>query len=107
MQTEFGKEDTLRILFSDEKFFDIDSVYNCQNEGVQAINCGDTDESEVVSCRNKSSPREKVMMCLDVSSSKDIVFLVNLDERTVDYSCYINNVLSVALKYGNEVFGAK
>ena len=38
------KEDTLRIVFSDEKFFDIDDVYNSQNERVWAINCTDADE---------------------------------------------------------------
>ena len=27
------------------------------------------------------------------------------DEGSVDQSCYIKNVLPVALKYGNEVFG--
>ena len=27
-----------------------------------------------------------------------------LDEGTVDHNCYIKNVLSAALKYGNEVF---
>ena len=37
LQTDFeqiSKEDTLRILFSDEKFFAIDDVYNSENEGV-------------------------------------------------------------------------
>ena len=48
LQTGFGqiskKKDTLRILFSDEKFFDIDGVYNCQNERVWAINRADAAE---------------------------------------------------------------
>ena len=33
--------------------------------------------------------------------------LMTLDEGTVDNSCYIRNVLPVALKYGNKVFGDK
>ena len=38
--------------------------------------------------------------------SRGITLLVILDEGTVDHSCYIKNVLPVALKYGNEeVFG--
>ena len=32
--TNFRKKDTMRILFSDEKFFDIDGVYNFQNDRV-------------------------------------------------------------------------
>ena len=31
IRTNFRKEDTLRFLFSDEKMFDIDGVYNSQN----------------------------------------------------------------------------
>ena len=29
--TNFRKEDTMKILFSDDKYFDIDGVYNSQN----------------------------------------------------------------------------
>ena len=38
------EEDILRILFSDEKFFDIDDVYNSQSEHMWAINRVDADE---------------------------------------------------------------
>ena len=31
VRTNFRKEDTLKILFSNEKMFDIDGVYNTQN----------------------------------------------------------------------------
>ena len=40
-------------------------------------------------------------------SSKDLTPLAILDEGTAGHSCYINNVLPVALKYGNEVSGDK
>ena len=33
--------------------------------------------------------------------------LLILDEGIVDHSCYIKNILPVALKYANEVFGDK
>ena len=64
-RTTFRKEDTL-IVFSDEKFFDIDGVYACRNERVSAINRADADEGEVVSCSNKISSRESdgVVGCL-------------------------------------------
>ena len=32
VQTNFRKEDTMRIFFSDEKFFGIDGVYDSQND---------------------------------------------------------------------------
>ena len=33
-RTHFRKEGTMKILFSDEKYFDIDGVYNSQNDRV-------------------------------------------------------------------------
>ena len=47
---------------------------------------------------------QKMMVWLD-GCSKRITLLLILDKETVDHSCYIKNVLSVALKYGTEVFG--
>ena len=32
VRTNFRKEETMKILFSDEKYFDIDRVYNSQND---------------------------------------------------------------------------
>ena len=52
-------------------------------------------------------PREKVMVRLDVCFSKGLTTLLILDEETFDHSCYMKNVLPVALKCGNEVFGDK
>ena len=61
----------------------------------------------MVPCRNKSFPRKSdgVVGCL--LSFKDLTPLATLDEETIDHSCYIKNVLSAALRYGNEVFGDK
>ena len=41
VRTNFRKENTMRILFSDEKFFDVDSVYNSQNDRVWAVDRAD------------------------------------------------------------------
>ena len=38
MRQNFCKEDTLRILFSDEKMFDSDGIYNAQNDRIWAVN---------------------------------------------------------------------
>ena len=34
----FPKEDTLRIVFSDEKMFDLDGIYNSKNDRIWAVN---------------------------------------------------------------------
>ena len=97
------REDTLRILFSDEKFSAIDGVHNSQSERVWALNRADADEKGDVKQKQKFS--QKVIVWLG-ACSKGITLLVILDEGTVDHSCYVKNVLPEALKYGNEeVFG--
>ena len=67
-------------MFSHEKFFDINDVYNSENESVWAINCADVDEDEVVLCGNKIFQRESddVVECLLFQG------LVILDEGTVE-----------------------
>ena len=50
-QTEFGQiseKKTHEELFSDEIFFDIDGVYNSQNEHVWAINRANANEKDGV-----------------------------------------------------------
>ena len=37
IRANFKKEDTLKILFSDEKMFDIDGVYNVQNDRMWTV----------------------------------------------------------------------
>ena len=43
IRTNFRKQDTLRFLFSDDKMFDIDGVYNSQNERVWVPSRADAD----------------------------------------------------------------
>ena len=101
-RTNFRKEDTTRILFSDEKFFDIDGVYNSQNDRVWAVDRADADEKGGTKQRQKFP--QKVMVWLS-ACSKGITPLGILDKETVDHTVYIKIVLPVALKYGNETFG--
>ena len=35
---KFRKEETMRIVFSDEKMFDLDDIYNSENDRVRAVN---------------------------------------------------------------------
>ena len=37
IRRDFRKEDTMHIVFSDEKMFDIDGIYNAQNHQVWAV----------------------------------------------------------------------
>ena len=49
LRTNFRKEDTMRIFFSDGKFFDIDGVYNSQNDRVWAVDRADDDKKVALS----------------------------------------------------------
>ena len=46
-----------------------------------------------------------IMFCLG-ACSKGVTPLVILDEGTVDHIIYIETLLPVPLKYGNQVFGS-
>ena len=92
----------MKILFSDEKYFDIDGVYNSQNDRVWTVNHADTDEKGGVKQRRKHS--QKVMVWL-VACSKGITLLVIFNEGTVGQTIYSEKVLPVALKYGNQALG--
>ena len=102
IRTNFKKEDTLKILFSDEKMFDIDGVYNAQNDRVWAVNRSEADKNG--GKKQKRKFPQKVMVWLGVCS-KGVTPLVILDKGTINHERYIEEVLPVALKYGNKVFG--
>ena len=102
MRHNFRKEDTLRILFSDEKMFDLDGMYNAQNDRIWAVNREEADKRGGVQQKRKFP--QKVMVWLGVCS-KRLTPLIILDEGTMDHQRYIDEILPVALKYGNEDFG--
>ncbi len=102
IRTNFRKEETMKILLSDEKMFDIDSVYNSQNDRVWAVNRAEADKKDGIKQKRKFP--QKIMVWLGVCS-KGVSPLVIFEEGSVDHARYIQEVLSVALKYGNEVFG--
>jgi len=102
IRTNFRKEDTMKILFSDEKMFDIDGVYNSQNDRIWAVNRSEADINGGI--RQKRKFPQKVMVWLGVCS-KGVSPLVIFENGTVDHDRYIKEVLPVALKYGNAIFG--
>ena len=60
LRHNFRKEDTLRILFSNEKMFDLDGMYNAQNDRIWAVNREEVDKRGVVQQKRKFA--QKVMV---------------------------------------------
>ena len=77
IRTNFRREDTMRILFSDEKFFHIDGAYNSQNDRVSAVSRTDADEKGGIQERHKFP--QKVTILVN-ACSKSVTPLVVLDE---------------------------
>lgn len=102
VRTNFRKEDTMKILFSDEKMFDIDGIYNSQNDRVWAVDRAEADRKGGVKQKRKFP--QKVMVWLG-ACSKGVSPLVIFEEGTVNHERYIREVLPVARDYGNVVFG--
>ncbi|CAF4296652.1 unnamed protein product [Rotaria magnacalcarata] len=65
--------------------FDIDGIYNAQNDRIWAVSREGADKKG--------------------ACSKGLTPLIILDKGTVYHQRYINQVLPVALKYGSKVFG--
>jgi hypothetical protein len=98
----FRKEDNRKILFSNEKNFDIDGVYNSQNDRIWAVSRAEADKRGGVKKKRKFSA--KVIVWLG-ACSKGLTPLVILNEGSVDHAKYIEQVLPIAKKYGNKMFG--
>ena len=90
VRTNFRNEDTMKIPFSDEKLFDIDWIYNSQNDRIWAVNCAKSDIKGGIKQIRKFPQR--VMLWLE-ACSKRLSPLVILENGTVDHNRYINEVL--------------
>lgn len=101
VRNNFNKETSKNILFSDEKLFDLDGVYNRQNDRIWAPTRADADSRGGIFERNKFP--QKVMVWLGVchKGTTQVVIL----EGSVNHQSYIKNVLPVALRCGNKFFG--
>ena len=98
----FSKEDTKKWLFSDEKMFDLNGIYNSQNDRVWAPSRQVADERGGV--HQKTKFPAKVMIWLG-ACSEGLTTPVILDNGTTDAERYIKEVLPVALKCGNQMLG--
>ena len=101
IRNHFRKEQTLKLLFSDEKFFDLNGMYNAQNDRIWSTNRNEADKDGGI--KQKQKFPQKVIVWLG-ACSKSVTPLVILDKDTVNHDWYIKKVLPVALKYGNKMF---
>ena len=53
IRSNFRKEQTMQIFFSNEKLFDIDDVYNVQNDCFSAPSRVDVNKSEAIETKKK------------------------------------------------------
>ena len=99
---KFLKEDTMRILFSDEKIFDLGDIYNCENDRIWTVN---REEANLRGGKKQQGKiAEKVMVWLAVWS-EGVAPLLLFEKDTLDHHRYIKEVLPVAPRYGNSKFG--
>ena len=89
-------------LFRQEIFLTLMVSMNSQNDRVWAVDHADADKKAGIQQRGKFPWKGMVWLG---ACSKGITPLLILDEGTVDHTVYIEKVLPVALKYGNETFG--
>ncbi|XP_065665656.1 uncharacterized protein LOC136087078 [Hydra vulgaris] len=101
IKNHFRKEQTLKILFSDENFFDLNGRYNAQNDRIWSTNRNEADKDGGIKQKQKFT--QKVMVWLG-ACSKGVSPLVILAKDAVNHDWYIKKLLPVALKYGNEMF---
>jgi len=77
MRTNYRKQETLKILFSDKELFDSDGVYSIQNDVIWAANHDDA--NQIGGIHPKKQFPEKFMIRLGVCS-KDVSPLVILEQ---------------------------
>ena len=89
-------------MFSDEKMFDLNGIYNAQNQRIWTVSRTEADGRGGVKMR-RSFP-QKFIVWLGVCSQGVRPLLV-FDQGVVDHARYIDDVLPVALEHGNRTFG--
>lgn len=98
----YSKDDINRWLFSDEKYFDLDGIYNAQNDRVWASSREEADRKG--GSHKKTKFPAKVMVWLG-ACSQGFTTPVIFEQGTMDADDYINSVLPIALKCGTKMLG--
>ena len=87
-------------LFSDEKYFDLNGIYNSQNDRVWAVSREEADKRGAI--YEETRFLVKVMMWLGVCG-QDLFVPMIFDDGSMDIQRYINEVLPIALESGNRM----
>lgn len=103
MLNNYSKDDTKKWLFTDEKFFDFDGIYNSQNDRVWAVSREEADRKG--GFREKTKYPGKVMVWLG-ACAEGLTTPVILENGTMDAEVYINDVLPIALECGDKMLGS-
>ena len=84
------------------RYFDLNGIYNSQNDRVWAVNREEADRKGGI--HEKTKFPVKVMIWLGVCS-EGLTSPVIFEEGTMDAKRYIDEVLPIALKSGNKMLG--
>ena len=86
-----------------KKYFDLDGIYNSQNDRVRAVSREEADRKS--GFHQKTKHPGKVMVWLD-ACAKDLTAPVIFENETMIAEVYISEVLPIALEYGDKMLGS-
>ena len=89
-------------MFTDEKYFDLDGVYNAQNDRIRTVSRKEADKQGGVHQQTKFPT--KVLVWLGVCG-EGLTPPVIIEDETIDAERYIDEILPIALKSGNKMLG--
>ncbi|CAF2979203.1 unnamed protein product [Rotaria sp. Silwood2] len=98
----YTKEDNKKWLFTDEKHFDLDGVYNIQNDRVWAVSREEADKQGGI--HQKTKFPTKVMVWLEVCG-EGLTVMVITEDGTMNAERCMNDVLPIALKSSYKMMG--
>ena len=90
-------------VFCDEKLFDLDGVYNHQNDRVWATTRVDADNLGAVFKKQKFPKKVMVWLAVGANMHSRPIFFI---DESVDHDLYIKKALPEALRFGNATFGS-
>ena len=103
MLNNYSKEDTKKCLFTDEKYFDLDDIYNLQNDRVWTPSREEADRNG--GFHQKTKHGGKVMVWLG-ACAKGLTTPVIFENETMNAEIYINEVLPIALECSDKMLGS-
>ena len=102
VRNNFSKAETMRFVFSDEKLFTVDGVYNRQNERIWAVSRAEADKRG--GRRQFDKFPGKLMVFLAICSSV-ISRVIFFDNKSVSHENYIELALPASRNLGWKHFG--